>query len=84
MLIDARFDSKLLSRIIGILFHGLLASLCLTVPALLLIQAKEFERFDVTAVGALTSFCRGSFKGHGGPFTHSTASNENAALCFWR
>ena len=79
MLIDARFDSRLLSRIIGILFHGLMASLCFTVPALLLIQAKEIEMFDVTAAGALTSFYRGSFTGHGGPFTHSTANNENAA-----
>ena len=66
MLIEARFDSRFLDCIIGVLFHGLLASsLCFTVPALLLIQSKEIQRFDLTAAAALTSLCRGSFKSHG-------------------
>ena len=66
MLIEARFDSSLLDGIIGVLFDALLASTCFTVPALLLIQAKAIQRFDVTAADALTSLCWGGFKGHGG------------------
>ncbi|MDC2984714.1 hypothetical protein OAZ80_00145 [bacterium] len=31
-----------------------------------MIQAKEIQRFDVTAADALTSLCWGGFKGHGG------------------
>ncbi|MBN88856.1 MAG: hypothetical protein CMN99_00890 [Synechococcus sp. RS344] len=62
MLIEARFDSNLLGYIIGVLSDALLASTLFTVPALLLIQAKEIQRFDVTAADALTSLCWGGLQ----------------------
>ena len=68
---------------IGILFHSTLAPYGFTASALLAVQSEEIEWFDLTATGALASFCRGSFKGHAGVFTHSTPSNQNAVLRFF-
>jgi len=62
----------------------MLAAYGFTASALLAVQAEEIEWLDLTATDALASFCRGSFKGHGGFFTHSTPSNQNAALYFFR
>ena len=72
-----------LSRMIGILFRSTLALYSFTASALFAVQAEEIEWFDLTATGALASFCRGSFKGHAGFFTHSTPSNQNAVLRFF-
>ena len=73
-----------LSRMIGILFRSTLALYSFTASALFAVQAEEIEWFDLTATGALASFCRGSFKGHAGFFTHSTPSNQNAVLRFFQ
>tara|TARA_B100001778_G_scaffold268878_1_gene230367 strand:- start:106 stop:375 length:270 start_codon:yes stop_codon:yes gene_type:complete len=60
---------------IGLLLQGMSATFRFTVPALFAVQAKEIQDFDVTAACALTSLCRGSFKGHGCCITHPTLSN---------
>jgi len=72
-----------LSCMIGILFCSTLAPYGFTASALLAVQTEKIEWFDLTTTGALASFCRGSFKGHAGVFTHSTPSNQNAVLRFF-
>ena len=68
---------------IGILFCSTLAPYGFTGSALFAVQTEKIEWFDLTTTGALASFCRGSFKGHAGVFTHSTPSNQNAVLRFF-
>nr|WP_137006789.1 hypothetical protein [Synechococcus sp. UW106] len=69
------FGTSILGCTIGLLFQGLSATYRFTVSALFAVQAKEIQDFDVTAACALTTLCRGSFKGHGCCITHPTFSN---------
>ena len=68
--------SLVFTSFIAVISQSALTTHGLTVAALLAVQAEEVQWFDFSAVVALTSLCRGGFKGHGGLITPTTLSNS--------